>query len=122
MAKHHRTIKSGGGIESNQVKSKHEATREKPKVHRVPPGGVDQLGAKVATKSAYEPIHEGRGYKASEFGNVLAERGKAGPGSNRTIHPSGSQSLHGEEVRSDRPQGRDILSSYGPDYRGKSRR
>src|SRR5262245_27925278 len=61
-------IKSGGGITSNQVVQKHESTSAKPKSHGASPGGADQLGAKVATKSAYEPLYSGSGYP-SKLGN-----------------------------------------------------
>lgn len=51
-----------------------------PKSHAINPGGVDQLGEKVAVKSAFESLHQGRGYSAPRAGH--------------TVHPSGSQGRH----------------------------
>src|SRR5262245_24966491 len=115
----HRTILSGGGINSSVLVSKHESTSAKPKSHGVSPAGVDQLGAKVATVKAYEPLYSGSAYP-SKLGNELAGNvGKGGAGTGRTIYRPGTQAQHGEAVRSDRPQGRDILGAFGPDYKGR---
>ena len=56
-------------------------TKREPIPHAVDPGGADQLGQKVGTVRAVEPLYEGRGFKAPE---------PAG----RTIHHSGSQGHH----------------------------
>jgi hypothetical protein len=72
---------SGGGITSNKVVSKREATREKPQVRAASPAGVDQQGQKVAD--------------AVKFGNELATNvSGGGPGKGRTTMPSGSQGRH----------------------------
>jgi hypothetical protein len=59
-----------------------------------------------------------RDFQPVPFGNAVALNvGKGGPGTGRTIYQRGTQGQQGEVAGSPRPQGRDILSSFGPDYR-----
>src|SRR5262245_57880547 len=70
-----------GRMEMKQGPSKDiSAPKREPIPKSVNPGGVDQLGSKVAVRSAYEPVYEGRGYKA--------------PMAGKSVHPSGSQGKH----------------------------
>ena len=72
------------------------------------PGAADQLGQAVAfPKDQADAV---RGYDGAPYGNQLALNSKTAPGQGRTIHRSGSQSLHGAISGSPRPAGRDILS------------
>jgi hypothetical protein len=52
-----------------------------------------------------------------KFGNEVALNvGKGGCGTGRTIYKTGSQDQHGQPAQGNPPsQGRDILSSFGPD-------
>src|SRR6516225_5211132 len=88
------------------------------------PGGVGQLGEKQGSHitrhsdSNYrgEPLHGGRSFQPVKFGNEVALNvGKGGGGG--TIYKTGSQGQQGQVAGTDKPAGRDILSSYGPDYR-----
>jgi hypothetical protein len=91
------------------------------------PGGVGQLGQKQGShvtrgeESSYrgEPLHSGRSFQPVPFGNQVALNvGKGGCGTGRTIYKTGSQGMQGNVAAGNpRPQGRDILSDYGPDYR-----
>jgi hypothetical protein len=89
------------------------------------PGGVGQLGQVQGThvtrggESNYrgDPLHIGRSYQPVKFGNEIALNvGRGGPGTGRDVHASGSQGVHGgTNSGNPRPQGRDILSSFGPE-------
>jgi hypothetical protein len=91
------------------------------------PGGVGQLGQMQGShvtrgqESNYrgDPLHSGRSFQPVKFGNEVALNvGKGGCGTGRTIYKTGSQGMQGStNPGNPRPQGRDILSSYGPDYR-----
>jgi hypothetical protein len=116
MAKH-QTIRSGGGITSNKLVRPPVKTGAPS--NKVNPGGVDQLGQKMAVKTAFEPLYVGKGAQAP-LGNAVAASTVCGPGGSRTIMRSGSQAQHGAPVRSDQPQGRDMLSQFGPESRRPS--
>jgi hypothetical protein len=89
------------------------------------PGGVGQLGQIQGShvtrgeESNYrgDPLHSGRSFQPVPFGNEVALNvGGGGPGKGRDVHASGSQGVHGgTNPGNPRPQGRDILSSYGPE-------
>src|SRR6516164_6853765 len=89
------------------------------------PGGVGQLGQKQGDhitrggSSGYrgDPLHSGRSFQPVPFGNEVALNvGKGGCGTGRTIYKTGSQGMQGTtNPGNPRPQGRDILSSFGPD-------
>jgi hypothetical protein len=70
-----------------------------------------------------DPLHSGRSFQPVPFGNQVALNvGKGGPGTGRTVYASGSQGTQGGTIPGNpRPQGRDILSSYGPESGGRSR-
>jgi hypothetical protein len=110
-----KAIRSGGGITSNKLSQKQEATREKPRMHGASPGGADQLGQKMGLKRGFEPIYSGAGFP-TKLGNELATNVQGGgPGKGRVTYRAGSQGTHGPVVQSTRPQGRDILGGFGPE-------
>jgi hypothetical protein len=120
-------IKSGGGITSNKlVTSTAYKTEPKPKAANVE--GIGQVGLSHQFKP--KEIFNGPGYSPGKMpatgvpGKYNAA--KQGPGSQRTVHPSGSQSQYGPVAqgsvnRSPDPPatapGRDILGMYGPEKR-----
>jgi hypothetical protein len=121
-------IKSGGGITSNKYVTSKVGQKVEPVSHKASPAGVAQQG--MAVQFRKEPLQAGRGYEPKAMGptgvpgkfNVAT----SGPGSGRTIHPTGSQSQYGavnpgQVNRSPDPPstvpGRDILSDYGPEVR-----
>jgi hypothetical protein len=89
------------------------------------PGGVGQIGniqgshVTRGDESGYrgESLHSGRSFQPVPFGNQVALNvGKGGPGTGRDVHASGSQGNHGAtNPGNPRQQGRDILSSFGPE-------
>src|SRR5262249_25626825 len=94
------------------------------------PAGVSQFGYAVGDKATHERGSTGyrgeklhspeRNFQPVEFGNKLATNvGRGGTGTGRTLHgQSGSQGTHGGTNPGNPPvQGKDILSSFGPDYR-----
>ena len=91
------------------------------------PGGVGQLGNMQGShvtrgeESSYrgDPLHSGRSFQTVPFGNEVALNvGPGGCGTGRTIYKTGSQGTQGTtNPGNPRPQQRDILSQYGPDYR-----
>jgi hypothetical protein len=68
----------------------------------------------VNTNYRGEGLERGRGYNAPVGPTNLAQQG---PGAGREVMKSGQQSQHGPVAGTNKPAGRDILSSYGPDYR-----
>ena len=114
-----RTIRSGGGLTSNKLVRPPVKTGA-PSSNKVSPGGVDQLGQKMAVRTAFEPLYVGKGAQIP-LGNAVAASTVCGPGGSRTIMRAGSQAQHGAPVRSDRPQGRDILGAFGPDRPSSSK-
>jgi hypothetical protein len=118
--------KSGGGIGMNKNVS--------------PPVRTGRPAQGVSTGAAMEPgIMRGnhatdkgdltfKGMPAAPnpnsvpMGNAVSGNvGKGGPGAGRTIHRSGSQSMHGEANRGEgglgpsKVTGKDILSAFGPE-------
>jgi hypothetical protein len=86
--------RSGGGIQSSVVNTKREATRERPQVRAASPGAVSQLGSHMTSRSAAEPLYQGKSYP-TKLGNTLTNNvGTGGPGKGRTVHRSGSQGTH----------------------------
>jgi hypothetical protein len=108
--------RSGGGITSSKL-VRAKAPKAEPRSRAMSPGGVSQMGTAVDPRSV-TPLVSGRGYQPKGPTSNMGQ----GPGANRVVMRSGSQSLHGPvtpgEVRSPRPGGRDTLSEYGPDKRG----
>jgi hypothetical protein len=115
----------GGGYGSRQVTER--PVRTGSGSHATTPGYTGQLGQKQGShitrgqESNYrgEPMHVGRSFQPVPFGNEVALNvGKGGCGTGRTIYKTGSQGTQGTtNPGNPRPQQRDILSQYGPDYR-----
>ena len=102
-------MRSGGGANSNKVVHSQKGKQE-PISHRGNVAGVAQQGR--SEQFVKEPITQGRGYQP--YGPK--DHTKAGPGAGRTIHPRGSQGLHGPvNPGIGKPAPRDILSEYGPE-------
>jgi hypothetical protein len=119
--------KSGGGITSNKHVEVGIRTGSRT-ANKVSPGGVSQLGSGIGDKPRSGGGHTGKPTSASVFigrkpqaailGNQKArDVGGGGPGKGRTIYRTGYQSQYGDVAGSPKPQGRDILSGYGPDKR-----
>ena len=118
-------VRSGGGINSLKTKSIREASREKPRTHKMSEEASAQLGASVAFKAP--TLYQSHGFQPVRHGNELATNvGKGGPGAGRTVHRSGAQGLYGAVARGvadyapDVPAttpGRDILRDYGKERR-----
>jgi len=109
-------IRSGGGINSSVV-TKPPVRTGKAAVG-VNPGGADQLGQLVGKMTASTPLFSGERPISVKLGNELAGNvGTGGPGVGRTVHRAGSQAQYGSAAGAERPAGRDILSSFGPDKR-----
>src|SRR5262245_39396721 len=104
---------TGGGIQSRVVKDV-GVKAGPPSTNIGNPGGVAQLGAAVATKSAFEPVTSGKA-AAPPLGNAVAAATDCRPGGSRTIYRAGSQST--TPTVHDLPPGRNTLSEFGPDYK-----
>ena len=118
----------GGGIASNKVTERPVRTGAGAK--GINPGWVGQRGQKqgahITNKgrdTGYhgEPRSAGPGFNPTKYGNEVALNvGKGGPGTGRTLYgQSGSQKQYGSGGPQ-KPAGRDILSSFGPDYKQRS--
>jgi hypothetical protein len=100
------------------------APKAEPKPHPRNPGRVAQWGALIgnhATHQGKSTPYRGepdftrqKGYSPPQgpTDNVAA----CGVGGGRTIYKTGTQEMHGSGG-AQKPAGRDILSSFGPDYR-----
>jgi hypothetical protein len=114
-----------GGIASRQHVEKPVKTGSGSK--GISEGWVTQRGQKQGShvtdrrESSYrgEPKFTGKNFQPVKFGNeVSLNVGKGGCGTGRTIYKTGSQDQHGQPAQGNpSPQGRDILSSFGPDTR-----
>jgi len=94
---------------------KREATREKRNSRAIHPGAVSQIGEAVARNRI--EWDNGRTLNThTRLGNTMTHMG-AGPGGGCSVRRSGSQALHGINPGNPTPA-RDILSEYGPDYKG----
>jgi hypothetical protein len=115
----------GGGIASTQhVKT---SVRTGAGSFNARPAGIAQIGYAVGDHSTSngrstgyrgEKLHgpNERNFQQTKFGNEKAlDVGKGGPGTGRTVYHCGSQDQHGSGGPQ-KPQGRPILSEYGPDY------
>jgi hypothetical protein len=93
--------------------------------HNARPAGVVQLGYSVGDhatsggSSGYtgEKLHgpSSRNFQPTKFGNEIAASTVCGPGGSCTVYASGAQGQHGAVAGSEKPQGRPILSQYGPE-------
>jgi len=125
-----RSILSGGGITSNKYTTSKSGQKVEPVTHRGNPAGVAQQG--ISTAFRKEPITQGKGYEPAAMGPT-GVRGTfnpatQGPGSQRTVHPKGSQAEYnpGPQPMQTKPMapGREILGGYGPESvtsRGRGR-
>jgi|EndMetStandDraft_8_1072994.scaffolds.fasta_scaffold390185_2 hypothetical protein len=121
---------TGGGIQGSKVVQSRSGQKVEPVTHKANVGGVAQQGMAVQFKK--EPLTQGKGYEPKAMGPTGVpgrfNAATSGPGSQRTIHPTGSQSEYGPVAQGsvnrapDVPgttPGRDILSDYGPGRRGR---
>jgi hypothetical protein len=101
-------VGSGGGHGSRPV-THTRAPKVEPKAHSIDPGAVHQIG--TSQFLGREALRDGRGYSPPQgpTDNVAA----VGVGGGRTVYKSGSQ--HGMRPAREMPEGRDILSEYGPE-------
>jgi hypothetical protein len=122
MAQNRMGHKPGGGLHSRNVRHV-SAPKVEPKPYAKRPAGVSQLGYAVGDHTTNRPgssgykgesMDRGRGY-ATPVG--ISDPVKAvGVGGGRDVHPCGGQGTHGAtNPGNPRPQGRDILGSYGPE-------
>ena len=110
---------AGGGHGSSQITER--PVRTGSGSHATTPGYAGQLGQKQGShvtrgqESNYrgEPMHRGRSFNPTPYGNEVAANTVCGVGGSRTIYSSGSQSGSGGHGPSNpgnpRPQARDIL-------------
>jgi len=112
MATHRSGHKPGGGIASKQHVS--IPVRTGSGSHGTNPGAVGQLGQKQgdhvtregSTGYRGEPLHSGRSFNPTKYGNEIAASTVCKPGGSREVMSSGSQGQHGPVAGSPRPQGR----------------
>ena len=108
---------SGGGVGSRVIK--HSAVpKTEPRAKAISPRGVSQIGSSMgnhvtdkgsAVRGAVENINAGRGYMpVGPTDNLKSDARGAG----RTVYACGTQS---GQMPKPTPQGRDILSSFGPE-------
>jgi hypothetical protein len=120
--------KPGGGLGSRVVTNRPVKTGMPARQQR--PAGVSQIGSSIGNKStdsgkmltrSVEPVRAGpiAGVGSVKLGNEVAASTVCGPGGSRTVYGSGTQSQHGAGAGSVKPQGRPILSEFGPDVPGR---
>jgi hypothetical protein len=114
-------VGSGGGYKMNKhVQSR--APKAEPRPRAINPSSVAQLGAHVGDHIT----HKGTtGYRGEELVRGKGYSGPVGPtdnvaacgvGGGRDVHKTGSQGMTGQPAQGNPPpQGRDILSQFGPD-------
>jgi hypothetical protein len=106
--------------------------------HSKNPAKVAQLGQRIgdhvmgsvtggdggSTGYRGEPRSLTPSFQPTQFGNELAVNTKCGPGGSRTIYgKSGTQGMQGRPDPGNAPsKSTDILSQFGPDYRGRGSR
>jgi len=119
-----KTIMSGGGLNSNKVVQSRSGYKVGPRSTAIDPAGISQRDVSTAFRKT--PVEVGPGYSTKAMpatGIANARQGPqgAGPGGGgRTIYASGSQSP--TPPARQMPAGRDILSEYGRDIPGRTRR
>jgi hypothetical protein len=107
MATHRSGHRPAGGPRSKQTVHR-PLSKAEPKPHAINKEAIAQIG--ISTFLGKEPIREGRGYQpVGPSDNVAA----VGVGGGRTIYKSGGQ--HGLKPAREMPEGRDILSDFGPE-------
>ena len=117
----------GGGAASNKITERPVKTGTGSRGTR--PAGVAMFGTMQGShvtrgeESSYrgEPLHGGRSFQPTKFGNEVSASTVCGVGGSRTIYSAGSQSAssgHGpSNPGNPRPQARDIL---GPSPESRS--
>ena len=87
------TIKSGGGINSNKTVQSQSSYKVEPISKAGNVAGVAQQG--MATAFRKEPLIQGKGYESGPMPATgvrgIYNSATSGPGSGRTVYPSGSQ-------------------------------
>ena len=118
---------SGGGYGSRVV-THSKAPKVEPRPRAQNPSAVAQLGSMLGDKVTHvagstgyrgEPLVRGKGYSPPQgpTDNVAA----CGVGGGRTVMKTGSQMQYGPPNPGNAPaKGKDILSSFGPDHKGRS--
>jgi hypothetical protein len=79
----------GGGLGARVVTHTNNPKQE-PRPHAVDPGAVSRMGGALGVGANYKPLYYNKVAASNPIGPT--DGMKAGPGSNRTILPSGSQS------------------------------
>jgi hypothetical protein len=131
MARSNRMSGAGGGPGSRVVKQQQVRTGRPAGEMR--PAGVSQIGASMGNhatdsgKTLRGAVEAVRGSKVPAggsvpLGNQTALNAGQGAGAGRTVMRSGSQQQHGPVAGSPKPQGADILSSFGPESKPMGRR
>jgi len=116
-------IVSGGGYNSKVVKHDRKGKAE-PITHKGNPAGVADQGLSVAYKK--QEIRGGPNTGYQPYGPK--DHTMQGPGTGREIHRSGGQGLYSSSGKKmpmpsePMPVGRDILSEYGRDIPGRTKR
>ena len=125
---------SGGGIRSNKTVQSKSGGKVEPRSLAVSVESTAQLGASTAFRKP--DLYNGPGYTtkpmpATGVGNATVRPDTPGPGSGRTTYAKGTQAHYGPnapnavnrapDVPGTKP-GRDILSDYGSEITGPSRR
>jgi hypothetical protein len=129
MAK--RTNQPGGGIGSRAIAPNCTQYFKGQPSNRVSEKAVSQIGQSLGNhvdggvaggktvRGAAENLYSGSmprgGPGGVPLGNQTALTAGQGAGSGRTVMPSGGQGMHRSAAGSAKPQGRDILSDFGPD-------
>jgi hypothetical protein len=119
----------GGGIASN--KHVQTSVRTGAGSFNARPAGAAQIGLMVGDHATHtgkstgytgEKLHgpASRNFPTRLGNEVALNVGKGGPGTGRDVHASGSQGQHGSPAGNAPARSRDILSSFGPDYKGRS--
>jgi hypothetical protein len=116
---------AGGGINSRVVKSVSVRNGSAARVQN--PRGVSQIGSNIGNhatgdgkilRKAVEPVR-GSSMPGVKLGNQVAAETVCGVGGSRSVMRSGSQGQQGPAAGKVAPQGRDILSGFGPDVPGR---
>ena len=123
---------TGGGIQGNKVRQSRSGVKVEPKAEKVNVEAVAQQGAQLAFPR--RGLIQGKGYEPKPMGPTGVpgkfNSAQQGPGSGRTVMPTGSQSTYGNVNPGQRDRapdvpatstGKDILKGYGPEASNKGR-
>src|SRR5262245_53697122 len=101
---------TGGGIQGNKVKQSRFGYKVEPKAEKVNVEAVGQQGAALAF--ARRPLIQGAGYTPKPMGPTGVpgkfNAAQQGPGSGRTVYPSGAQSTYGNVNPGQRDRAPDV--------------